>query len=85
MMNNMKKNEMNFDELNQVAGGKVQNGMYYVNPVTGWTPYKIKAGDCLSVLAANRGTTVSAIMFANPLIDNPNVIIAGCYMLLPKK
>lgn len=46
------------------------------------TTYKIKQGDTLSSIAAQYGTTVSALQQANN-ISNPNKIIAGNTLTLP--
>lgn len=45
--------------------------------------YKIKSGDTLSGIAKKHGTTVSALMSANPDIKNANVIYAGKTLVLP--
>jgi len=44
---------------------------------------KIQQGDTLSALAKKYGTTVSALMSANPNIKNPNLIIAGASLNIP--
>ncbi len=43
----------------------------------------IRSGDTLSGIAARHGTTVAALMKANPQITNPNLIYAGRYLNLP--
>lgn len=77
--------EMKMDDLNEVAGGKAVNKKYYNYVSNGWVPYTIQSGDMLSVLAANRKTTVSMIMQINPLLDNANAIQVGYSILLPPR
>ena len=43
----------------------------------------IQKGDTLSALAKKYGTTVSALMAANPNIKDPNLIIAGASLNIP--
>jgi LysM repeat protein len=45
--------------------------------------YRIRWGDTLSGIAARHGTTVSALMRANPQIKNPNLIYAGKSLTIP--
>lgn len=45
--------------------------------------YLIKSGDTLSKIAQQNGTTVQALMAANPNITNPNLIYAGASLNLP--
>lgn len=47
--------------------------------------YQIKSGDTLSEIAAKMGTTVSALMAANPQIKDPNKIYAGAVLNIPTK
>lgn len=47
--------------------------------------YKIQWGDTLSGLAQRYGTTVSALMRANPQIKNANLIYAGHTLNIPGK
>ncbi|HBY92820.1 MAG TPA: hypothetical protein DEP84_02480 [Chloroflexi bacterium] len=46
--------------------------------------YVVKPGDTLSRIAARFGTTVSAILRANPEIRNPNVIYVGQRLRIPE-
>src|SRR5687767_2436617 len=46
-------------------------------------PVQIRSGDTLSGLAARHGTSVSALLRANPQIHNPNLIHAGQQLRLP--
>lgn len=45
--------------------------------------YTIKSGDTLSAIARANGTTVDALMKANPTITNPNLIYAGRSLNIP--
>jgi LysM repeat protein len=45
--------------------------------------YRIRWGDTLSGIAARYGTTVSALMRANPHIKNKNIIYAGKLLTIP--
>ncbi|HRO27320.1 MAG TPA: LysM peptidoglycan-binding domain-containing protein [Luteimonas sp.] len=47
------------------------------------TSYTIRAGDTLSGIAASRGTTVDALMQANPGIRNRDLIFAGQSLAMP--
>lgn len=47
------------------------------------TSYKIKSGDTLSQIARAKGTTVKAIMAANPNIKDANKIRAGATLSIP--
>lgn len=47
------------------------------------TNYTIKSGDTLSGIALKNGTTVSALMSANPTITNANKIYSGASIVLP--
>lgn len=46
--------------------------------------YKIKKGDNLTKIAKANGTTVEALLKANPQIKNPNLIYAGETLKIPK-
>lgn len=54
-------------------------GIRAANPSygNGGHTYSIQSGDTLSEIAQRNGTTVSALMKANPLISDPNKIYAG--------
>ncbi len=49
------------------------NGVYHI----------VQRGEYLSVIAQNYGTTVQAILTANPQITNPNLIFAGQTIFVP--
>ncbi len=44
---------------------------------------QIRSGDTLSGIAARHGTTVAALLAANPQVKNPNLIYAGQRLNLP--
>ena len=56
-----------------------------VIPVTGsgTISYTVQAGDNLSTLAQDYGTTVAAIVALNPQITNPRLIYSGEVILIP--
>jgi hypothetical protein len=45
--------------------------------------YTVQWGDTLSQIAVRNGTTMQAIMYANPWIVNPNRIYAGTVLFIP--
>lgn len=45
--------------------------------------YTIQWGDSLSQIAVRYGTTMQAIMLANPWVVNPNLIYAGTVLFIP--
>src|SRR5687768_5326022 len=47
--------------------------------------YRIQSGDTLWALARKNGTTINALMAANPQIKNANLIYAGAVMTIPGK
>ncbi len=51
-------------------------------PASGQTYYVVK-GDTLRIIAAKFGTTVDAILKANPRIINPNIIYVGQAITIP--
>jgi LysM repeat protein len=55
-----------------------------IDPGTG-TTYTVKKGDTLSAIAKRYGTTVDAILKANPNIKNPNLIKVGQVIVIPGK
>jgi len=62
------------------------SGNNYGNNVAGSDDrrfYIIRRGDTLRKIAARFGTTVSALLRANPGIRNPNLIFAGRLLLIP--
>ena len=67
MMNDMKKNELNEQEMDQVTGGADSQENYYT----------VKAGDCLSTIADRYQTSVVKLLLLNPQIKNPHLIHPG--------
>jgi LysM repeat protein len=55
-----------------------------IDPGTG-TEYVVKKGDTLSAIAKKYGTTVDALLKANPNIKNPNLIKVGQVIIIPGK
>ena len=49
------------------------------------TEYVVKKGDTLSAIAKRYGTTVDALLKANPNIKNPNLIRVGQVIIIPGK
>ncbi len=47
------------------------------------TTYQLQDGDTLSQIAADNGTTVEALLAANPQITDPNAIRAGDTLVIP--
>lgn len=45
--------------------------------------YTVQWGDSLSQIAVRYGTTMQALMLANPQIVNPNLIYAGTVLFIP--
>ncbi|MCP4359799.1 MAG: LysM peptidoglycan-binding domain-containing protein [Chloroflexi bacterium] len=45
--------------------------------------YTVQWGDTLSQIAVRAGTTMQAIMLANPHVVNPNYIYAGTVLFIP--
>ncbi len=45
--------------------------------------YTVQWGDSLSQIAVRYGTTMQAIMLANPWVVNPNLIFAGTVLFIP--
>lgn len=61
---------------------------YYVQPAVvapaSWVDYKIKSGDTLNAIAADRGTTADEIKKYNPIITDINHIEAGWVIKVPE-
>ena len=74
--------ELNLNEMDTVAGGR--GGSPTVLPKKkGYIVYQIAGSDNLTKIARQYGTTVKAIVAANPTIDNPNFIRAGFWIYIP--
>lgn len=55
-----------------------------VIPDTGAVVYTIQTGDTLSEIAVRFGTTVEALLEANPQIEDPSLIFAGSQITIPQ-
>ena len=79
----MDNKEMNLNEMENVAGGK-GGSPTELPKKDGCIVYRIIGSDNLTKIAKHYGTTVKAIVAANPTIDNPNFIRAGFWIYVPK-
>ncbi len=79
--------ELNEEEMDDVAGGKVRAGgsKNPLAPKAGYAVHKITATDTLIRIANKYGTTVAKIMAANPSIKDKNLIRTGYYLYVPTK
>lgn len=50
---------------------------------TGGVQHTVRRGEYLAVIARQYGTTVQAILSANPSITNPNLIYSGTVLVIP--
>ena len=66
-----------------IYAGEVLNLPSPVIPNTGGSTYTVQAGNTLSSIAAEFGTTVAALEQANPQITDPNLIYTGEVLNLP--
>ncbi len=84
-MENMK--ELNLNEMAEVAGGKNEKGWEYIpkNIPANCEVYQIRKGDTMSKIAQSRNTTTARLLQLNPKITNPNLIVIGFYLIVPKK
>ncbi len=84
-MDNENMMELNAEQMEDVAGGKVSYGGYAKKPTEkpGYVIYRIASGDNLGKIARKYKTTVAKIVAANPTITNPNRIMAGYYIYIP--
>lgn len=82
-MDEMKMNELQDSELNEVAG--CASGSPTSLPAkSGCIVYKISSGENLTRIAGTFNTSVRAIMSVNNgIISNPNNIRAGFYIYVP--
>ena len=80
----MKNMELNLNEMENVNGGR--GGSPTMLPEKkGFFVHQIASGENLTRIAKKFGTTVKAIMDANPTIDNANFIRTGFYIYVPVK
>lgn len=76
--------ELNMNELNNVTGGSTGGYDKQPKPKKGFMIYHIKKGDTLWALAKKYKTTIDDIVDANPCIKDPNFIVAGFFIYIPK-
>ena len=83
----LNESELNLEEMEDVAGGRVAAGGMRTKPAAkaGFVIHKISATDNLTRIAKQYGTTVKALMAANPTIKDKNLIRTGYYLYVPKK
>ncbi len=80
----MENMELNLNEMENVNGGR--GGSPTMLPVKeGFLVHQIASGENLTRIARKFGTTVKAIMAANPTIDSANFIRTGYYIYIPVK
>jgi LysM repeat protein len=81
----MSNNELNLNEMGTVAGGK-GGSPTELPKKDGYIVYRIVGEDNLTKIAKRYGTTVKAIVAANPTLENsPNFIRAGFWIYVPVK
>ena len=66
-MNDIKKNEMTEQEMDNVTGGVTYGASYYI----------VKKGDTLSEIAVRHHITLNKLLALNPQIKNPDLIYPG--------
>ncbi len=82
-MDEMKLNELQDNELNEVAGG-ASGSPTPLPPKSGCIVYKVSRGENLNRISSTFNTSVNAIMSVNHgIISNPNSIRAGFYIYVP--
>ena len=85
------RKEMELEELEEVAGGKAKKRVAAggspnpLPPKAGFAVHKITAKDTLTRIASKYGTSINAIMAANPSIKDKNLIRTGYYLYVPFK
>ena len=82
----MDNKELNMEEMETVSGGKVAAGGMKNKPEAkaGYTIHHITTTDTLWGLSRKYGTTIEAIMRANPSIKDRNLIRTGYWLYIPK-
>lgn len=66
-----------------IYSGEVLNLPSAIIPNTGTSTYTVQAGNTLSGIAAEFGTTVTALQQVNPQVTDPNLIYTGEVLNLP--
>jgi D-gamma-glutamyl-meso-diaminopimelic acid endopeptidase CwlS len=67
----------------EAAGGIVTNAYYNVQSVAPGNIYTVRPGDTLGEIAARFGTSLNALLNANPNISDPNLIYTGEQIVIP--
>ena len=80
------KMELTINEMEKVAGGKNEKGWEYKKKKipAGCELNRIQKGDTMKTIAEAHGTNTAALLKLNPNIVNPNLIVAGFYLIVPK-
>ena len=79
----MENTKLDINELEPVSGG-LGGSPTPLPDKEGYFVYCIQRGDVLTILARRYGTTLDAIMAANPTIHDHNDISAGYYIYIPE-
>ena len=78
--------ELNVNEMEAVNGGARAGGVKdKPEEKNGYIIHKITDTDTLWALSRHYGTTIDAIMKANPSIEDKRLIRTGYYIYIPKK
>ena len=87
MENDIKAIEITEEQMDEVSGGKVVAGGMKDKPAAkaGYIVHQITATDTLTRIANKYGTTVKALMEANPTIKDAHWIRTGYYLYVPSK
>ena len=74
--------ELSLDEMAGVFGG---TGGYSKKPrpKDGCGIYRIQHGDTLTTITRRFNTTEKKLQELNPVLTNPNLIVAGCWLYVP--
>jgi peptidoglycan endopeptidase LytF len=67
----------------QISGGPTATAQFQVSPQFPSGPYTVQPGDTLSGIAQRFGTTVNALLRANPQISNRNQLAVGQQIYIP--
>ena len=79
----MENTELNLNEMEEVAGGK-GGSKKELHPTKYYNVHHIVAGENLTRIAKKYGTTVNALLKANPTITDKNDITEGYWIYVPK-
>ena len=75
--------ELNLNELEEAAGGK-GGSKRELHPTKYCDVHQIVEGENLTRIAKKYGTTVNALLKANPTITDKNDITAGYWIYVPR-